>query len=125
MERLIRERVPENMREALLGHLAAALASTDAKCSVVGTSKRLTVKQIAREVGVTEPTVRAWIASGALQAERLGRPGKRVIYRVTPEGLDAFLCGQVRKGACTTVSPKEEAARILATLNGRTNRGIL
>lgn len=52
----------------------------------------LTVEQVASELQVIPPTVRAWIQSGALPASRPGngkRPGRK--YRVRRTDLEAFV----------------------------------
>jgi len=52
----------------------------------------LTVEQVAGELKVIPPTVRAWIQSGALNASRPGngkKPGRK--YRVRRADLEAFV----------------------------------
>ncbi len=52
----------------------------------------LTVDQLAAELQVIPPTVRAWIQSGALKTARPGngkKPGRK--YRVRWADLDAFV----------------------------------
>ena len=52
----------------------------------------LTVEQVAAELQVIPPTVRAWIQSGALAASRPGngkKPGRK--YRVRRTDLEAFV----------------------------------
>jgi excisionase family DNA binding protein len=52
----------------------------------------LTVEQVAAELQVIPPTVRAWIQSGALPASRPGngkKPGRK--YRVRRTDLEAFV----------------------------------
>jgi len=52
----------------------------------------LSVEQVAAELQVIPPTVRAWIQSGALPASRPGngkKPGRR--YRVRRTDLEAFV----------------------------------
>jgi len=51
----------------------------------------LTVKQVARALGVDDTSVRRWIKSGALEAIFLPHVGKRESYRVPREALDYIL----------------------------------
>jgi excisionase family DNA binding protein len=46
----------------------------------------LSVTQVAQEFGVTDQTIRNWIASGALPAAKIGRS-----FRVKREDVDAML----------------------------------
>jgi excisionase family DNA binding protein len=48
----------------------------------------LSVQEVGRRCGVTEPTVREWIETGALPALR---PGGGRTYRIRPEDLQTFI----------------------------------
>jgi excisionase family DNA binding protein len=48
----------------------------------------LPTREVARQFGVTSPTVCQWIRAGQLRATRL--PGKRPTYRVSVDELERF-----------------------------------
>jgi excisionase family DNA binding protein len=75
----------------------------------------LSVEHVAVTMKVTEPTVRAWIKSGALKATRPSIGGKTGrIYRVLPADLDAFISAGQGAPAEEVVDIKAEASRIVA-----------
>jgi excisionase family DNA binding protein len=116
----VREQVPEDRREFLLEHLAVALG-TDVSLRPQAKKKYLTPTEVAEDLGVTPPTVRAWLASGALRAERTGQLGKRVYYRIRREDLDLFLRSGGSRRSGTPADPATEASRLLAKINGWTD----
>lgn len=60
----------------------------------------LTITDVATEINVSRPTVRALIMSGRLQAIALPTSGARRVFRVSRIALDAFLqsCTRTEKG---------------------------
>ena len=54
-------------------------------------SDLLTVHEIAQRLRVDATTVRRWIKSGVLPAITLPSRGKRQVYRIKQEDLDAIL----------------------------------
>jgi excisionase family DNA binding protein len=118
--RLVREAVPEERdREGLLERLGDALSSDRVRRSMERISY-LSVKEVARKLGVTSPTVRAWIASGALRVESFGQLGRRGIYRIARDELERFVREGRRGRSRSTPDPAAEAARVLAIVNGAT-----
>lgn len=53
--------------------------------------KKLTVKQVAARVGVSDSLVYEWCGSGLLAHYRFGRPGRRGKILIDEGELDAFL----------------------------------
>lgn len=51
----------------------------------------LSVKDIARQMGVTDATVRVWVNSGRLPAWKLPGSGSQWIIRVKREDFEEFL----------------------------------
>ena len=51
----------------------------------------LTVREVAKRLRVDDTTVRRWIKNGVLEAITLPHHGKRQVYRVRRETLDALL----------------------------------
>jgi excisionase family DNA binding protein len=51
----------------------------------------LTVREVANRLRVDDTTVRRWIKNGVLEAITLPHHGKRQVYRVRHETLDALL----------------------------------
>ena len=51
----------------------------------------LTVREVANRLRVDDTTVRRWIKNGVLEAITLPHQGKRQVYRVRHETLDALL----------------------------------
>jgi len=62
-----------------------------------GIAGKLSVQQIAAMEGVSDDTVRRWIATGALQCWEYPGSGKEVIVRVDPADLEAFRSRYRRK----------------------------
>ena len=56
------------------------MASMGGNGNISGNREYVTTSQIASDLGVTKPTVRSWIKSGALQASNV-TPGKVCIHR--------------------------------------------
>jgi excisionase family DNA binding protein len=86
----------QDVREALRG-------STPPVGSDVG--ELLSVEQVAAELQVIPPTVRAWIQSGALPASRPGngkKPGRK--YRVRRTDLEAFVAASRSRPTTETTS---------------------
>lgn len=86
----------QDVREALHGPTPRAVPDAD---------ELLTVEQVAGELQVIPPTVRAWIQSGALPASRPGngkKPGRK--YRVRRADLDAFVAASRASPASETTS---------------------
>jgi excisionase family DNA binding protein len=86
----------QEVREALHGSAPRGAPDGD---------ERLTVDQVAAELQVIPPTVRAWIQSGALRASRPGngkKPGRK--YRVRRADLDAFVAASGASPAAETTS---------------------
>ena len=87
---LVREVVREELRK-----LSAETREADNRPTGRSESdpdELLTVSEVAHELQVIPPTVRAWIQSGALRASRPGngmQPGRT--YRVRRMDLDAFV----------------------------------
>lgn len=54
-------------------------------------TRLLTIREVARQMRVDETTVRRWIKGGVLEAIALPSRGKRQIYRVKQETLNALL----------------------------------
>ena len=57
----------------------------------------LSVPDVAREFGVSQDTIRGWIASGALAAMNTGNGG-RARWRVRREDLDRFVSDRMVGG---------------------------
>ena len=73
----------QDVREALHGSTPRGASDVD---------ELMSVEQVAGELQVIPPTVRAWIQSGALPASRPGngkKPGRK--YRVRRTDLEAFV----------------------------------
>ena len=69
----------------------------------------LTVEQVATELQVIPPTVRAWIQSGALPASRPGngkKPGRK--YRVRRTDLEVFVAASRATPAADGVGARDQ-----------------
>jgi excisionase family DNA binding protein len=93
----IRDEVPAIMRECL-----ARLESAPHAESVGERDPPLSTKTAARHAGVSEPSIRAWVASGQLRAIRAGR-----VIKVRRSDLDAFLARSApREGGVIDLSAR-------------------
>lgn len=55
----------------------------------------LKVKEVAKQLGVSQHTVGIWINAGELPAINVARkPGGKPIWRIDPEALEAFIVGR-------------------------------
>jgi excisionase family DNA binding protein len=115
----VKEKVPAAARPALWRLLEGVLVPAGPR-HFQSDKKYLTPTEVAKELGVTPPTVRAWIASGALRAERTGQLGKRIYYKIRREDLDLFLRSGGMRGSGTPADPAVEASRLLGKINGWT-----
>jgi len=65
----------------------------------------MTTADVARDLGMTSEYVRGEILDGRLQAVWIERPGKRTVYRITPDQLAAYKArhcrGDVARGTST------------------------
>jgi excisionase family DNA binding protein len=112
---IVRAAIHDELR-ALHADLQAVLAQAE-KMPAPNADVFLNVEQVAARIKVTEPTVRAWIRSGALKAARptVGS-GTGRIYRILPADLEAFISAKQRVPNDDTVDIKAEASRIVARL---------
>lgn len=78
-----------------------------------------TVREVALELKVTEPTVREWIKSGELLARRLGGRGQKRVLRVTREALDEFKRRRAAGDDLDAASVDEQAKNILSTVRAK------
>jgi excisionase family DNA binding protein len=86
----------QEVREALNGSSAPGAPDVD---------ELLSVEQVAAELQVIPPTIRAWIQSGALPASRPGngkKPGRK--YRVRRTDLEAFVAASRSRPTAETTS---------------------
>ena len=93
VEEALRAMLREVVREVVREEVRAALAECQvARAPQVETpaASLLTVREVAADLRVTEPTVREWIKAGDLVARRLGGRGQRRLLRVTREALEDF-----------------------------------
>jgi excisionase family DNA binding protein len=127
LEAAVRELVREVIREELQPLRAELRAVADAirdsqKPVGKGAGEFFTVEEIAAELKVSRPTVRTWIAAGALRASRpgvAGRDGR--VYRIARSDLDAFLDTK-QSTPRDDVDIHAEAARIVANVARRRRR---
>ena len=74
--------------------------------STMTSERRLTVRQIAEELDVTERTVLNWLRAGRLRGYRLGGP--KAGWRIDASDLERFIAE--RKGeAAVATGPEDEA----------------
>lgn len=78
-----------------------------------------TVREVALELKVTEPTVREWIKSGELLARRLGGRGQKRLLRITRENLDEFKRRRAAGDDADAGSVDEQAKDILNTVRAK------
>lgn len=93
VEEAIRAMLREVVRDVVRQEVRAALAEYQvARAPQVETPAEslLTVREVAADLRVTEPTVREWIKAGDLVARRLGGRGQRRLLRVTRAALEDF-----------------------------------
>ena len=126
LEELLREVVQETLRkevhvavrEAIARVLPEMLSHSGANDGASGAMTQpgslLTVREVAVELKVTEPTVREWIKSGDLLAQRLGGRGQKRLLRVRRGDIDAFRLGRDGRGAFVVGSLDEQAKNILS-----------
>lgn len=69
----------------------------------------MSVRQAAEHSGVSEKTVRGWVADGVLPHFRLGANGRRGKIAIAPEDLDAFL--ESRKVSARAALPVPKRAK--------------
>lgn len=81
-----------------------------------------TIREAAREIGVSEKTIRRMVKAGQLDAERVGTP-TGYVYRVSCEAVDAE---RIRRGAMSTKlsRPEENADAMQIERFGRVETGI-
>ena len=131
-EDALREAVQAILRDELPTALRAALATVLMETRLPGipnvasspsgtpSSRTLyTVREVAVELKVTEPTVRAWIKSGDLRAERLGGRGQKRLLRVARENLDAFKRSRSADRDGDANSVDDQAMDILNTVRAK------
>jgi excisionase family DNA binding protein len=115
---LIRAAVREELRPLQVALAEALAVVRDQRAlSTEREDGLLTVDQVAAIAKVTEPTVRAWIRSGALKATRLAASGgEGRIYRVVRADLEDFVADGRRRhdgGVDVDANIKSEAVRIV------------
>jgi excisionase family DNA binding protein len=69
----------------------------------------MSVRQAAEHSGVSEKTVRGWVADGSLPHYRLGANGRRGKIAIALEDLEAFL--KARKVPARTALPAPKRAK--------------
>ena len=108
LREVVREVVRDEVRAALAALIVAPTAREETPAGAL-----LTVREVALELKVTEPTVREWIKSGELSARRLGGRGQKRLLRVTRESLDAFKRRRAAGDDADAGSVDEQARDIL------------
>lgn len=124
VQAILRDELPEALRAAL-GRVLPELGlprlpnvgSPSGGATVPGTLH--TVREVAGELRVTEPTVRDWIKAGELPARRLGGRGQKRLLRITREALDEFKRRRFTDGDGHTGSVDEQADDILNTVRAK------
>ncbi len=106
------ELVADKLMARMGPHLHAAPPAAPAPSAP---SAYLTVEDVARELGVTPPTVREYLHSGALRGAQVGAGGKRSrVWRVSRADLAAF----VRPTNTDALDLDAEAAKITSKKRG-------
>ena len=73
----------------------------------------MNIREAASKAGVTDMTVRRWIKTGKLEAQKM--PGKAgEVYFIAPEALDALLGGSSRENVDSHGSNAGDSAAVLA-----------
>lgn len=67
----------------------------------------LTIKQVAKRLGVSQSLVYSWAAHGILPHIRCGRPGCRGTIRVDPDELEGFIAGMMPQDIPMNPAPGE------------------
>lgn len=88
----VRAVVKECFAEVLAEHTTQSPNSTPASTP----QEYLTVRDVARELQITEPTVREWIHAGVLRAKRFGGKGAKRAMRIARAEFERF------KSLCAT-----------------------
>ncbi|MFO0646420.1 MAG: helix-turn-helix domain-containing protein [Polyangiales bacterium] len=90
LREIIHEEVRAAVRECLAGVLAECSAQSARSTQVSSLREYLTVRDVARELQITEPTVREWIHGGVLRATRLGGAGAKRAMRIARPEFERF-----------------------------------
>ena len=116
------EALLEDVRLIVREELREALSTPSAKRAAEATNQApelLRPHDVAKLLGVTEPTVREWIHRGELPAARVGTKGRRLVVRRVD--VDAYLRAR-SADAASHVDLDEQAARIVSFANARVAR---
>lgn len=124
VQAILRDELPPALREALrsvLGEFRLPVAANvGSRSSGASAPDALhTVREVALELKVTEPTVREWIKSGELPARRLGGRGQKRLLRITRENLDEFKRRRAAGDDADAGSVDEQARDILNTVRAK------
>jgi excisionase family DNA binding protein len=121
---MLREVVREVVREEVRAALRECLTERTEQPAALG-GALLTVREVAADLRVTEPTVREWIKSGELPARRLGVRGQQRLLRITRDAVDEFKRRRSSDGDGGGESVEEQAMAIVSGIRvkGRRREG--